>query len=80
MLIPVCDIDRTCIIQADADALKGPHHIRIGDSGGMILAVPATGNLTSVFYSLDEGSCWFEEEISPDNLPNDFQIAAKTGD
>jgi len=38
--------------------LKGSHYLGIGDSGGILWAVPDTPETQSILFSLDEGACW----------------------
>jgi len=45
--------------------LKGPHHFGIGDSGGLLYAVPALiTDVNYILFSFDEGKCWFSHNFT----------------
>jgi len=50
-------------------SLVGPHHYGIGDSGGLLYAVPASSeNTNTIWFSLDEGACWFSYKFTDDEI------------
>lgn len=49
-------------------ALSGPHHYRIADSGGLLVAIPAVKNPKIIKFSTDEGRCWHEYKFTNDNI------------
>jgi len=44
----------------------GAHHVMIGDSGSIIMALPVNKELTKMHFSLDEGGCWSDLPIKID--------------
>eukprot|EP00794_Sanderia_malayensis_P006074 gene6074-6776_t len=52
--------------------LEGPHHYAIGDHGNLIVAVSQLygnkTNVTTLYYSLDQGRCWNSLKFSDDPM------------
>ncbi|XP_032405441.1 sortilin-like [Xiphophorus hellerii] len=50
-------------------ALKGPHHYAILDSGGLLVAVEHTNSpINQIKFSTDEGQCWHTYNFTSDPL------------
>ncbi|KAF6024884.1 SORT1 [Bugula neritina] len=56
-------------------AMMGAHHVMIGDSGSIIMALPVNKELTKMHFSLDEGGCWSDLPIKID-VVDGFSIEA----